>query len=199
MSNDNTMLVEKLKRDLIRSTRANDRLKKELDRAQRALSAFEQGQQQLNLTIQQVGELAQHSGYNVNYSDIDKNEREQLVCVADGPRGGLNDDDGKPIHFSHIMWFEEIPEEGCIGLGEELPDPPPARLLKPIQLKRKLFQFDNSGEWMDRSQALYAECSTQAHNIIALDACGVVCRTWAQVSGAKESNSFPITVYELEG
>ncbi|ABC29631.1 hypothetical protein HCH_02854 [Hahella chejuensis KCTC 2396] len=195
----NSMQIQELRRELIRSTRENDRIKKELSRTQSALSAFNQGQQQLNLTIQQVGELAEYSGYNINYSDIGEDEREHFVCIADGPRGGVLDDDGKATHYAHIMWFEEIPEEGCIGLGEQLQEPPPVRLYNPIHLKRKLFQFDSYLAWADTAKNLYANCGVHYHNIIALDANGIVCRAGNQFMAATVKKSYPITVYELEG
>ena len=72
--------------------------------------------EKLTLNLAEVRDLALFCGFNVGGNE---EELETEVCIEHVPEG-IKDDDGTVRHYAHQVWFEELPEEGAMGLGPEL-------------------------------------------------------------------------------
>ena len=77
---------------------------------------------QLTLTGLEIRDLAEAVGLVVEdygYSSEFTTE----MTIADCPPRGIEDDDGKVTHYRYITYVSDHPEEGGIGLGEEVAAP----------------------------------------------------------------------------
>ena len=79
----------------------------------------------LVLTMQQIKELAEFTGMVVDSTGFDEDYMQGMYVIADCPAGGvLNDGEpGDPdtrSHYEFIVYCDDCPEEGCVGLGPEI-------------------------------------------------------------------------------
>ncbi len=73
----------------------------------------------LDLTIEEIKDLAEFSGLTIDPKSIPSDdEMEEIVCIANCPKEGLENEDGEIEHFNYVMYLEQCPEEGCIPLGK---------------------------------------------------------------------------------
>ena len=70
------------------------------------------------LTGKEIKDLAEFVGLIVD-KPMDPDILETEVCIQKCPAEGVHDDD-KPRHYRLIASLYEYPEEGCVGLGDEL-------------------------------------------------------------------------------
>lgn len=79
----------------------------------------------ITLTMQQIKELAEFTGMVVDASGFDEEYMEGEYVIAECPESGIKND-GEPSdpetfsHYEFVVYCQECPEEGCIGLGPEL-------------------------------------------------------------------------------
>jgi len=75
------------------------------------------------LTIAEIKTLAQFCGLVLTDGSVnDKDQEETEISVVDCPKCGLIDADANKMRqYEHAAYFYEYPEEGCIGLGKEIP------------------------------------------------------------------------------
>lgn len=72
----------------------------------------------MTLTIDQIKDLAQFAGLHITGEAEDK---ESEITIIECPKEGIKDDDGSTIvHYRHVAYLEEYPEEGVCPLGDEL-------------------------------------------------------------------------------
>lgn len=76
------------------------------------------------LTIAEIKTLAQFAGLVLtDESRTDTDQDESEIAVTDCPEGGLIDTDAATVrHYVHVAYFYEYPDEGSVGLGDELPN-----------------------------------------------------------------------------
>jgi len=74
------------------------------------------------LTIAEIKSLAQFCGLVLtNESILDQDQDDTEIAIDDCPESGLIDTDKLMVcRYAHIAYFEELPEEGCMGLGIKL-------------------------------------------------------------------------------
>ena len=74
------------------------------------------------LTISEIKTLAKFAGLVLTGATLaDYEEDEVEIAVTDCPESGLIDTDAAAIRrYAHIAYFYEYPEEGSVGLGDEL-------------------------------------------------------------------------------
>ena len=74
------------------------------------------------LTIAEIVDLAALAGLVLKEGcGPDADELESEITIKDCNGDFLLDDDGvTPLYYKRIAYFSEYPEEGCIGLGEEV-------------------------------------------------------------------------------
>jgi hypothetical protein len=80
----------------------------------------------ITLTVKEIQDLAMFAGIVLDESRrVDEEDGDTPITVGPCPLNGLRDGDGEEVtrHYRHIAWFEEYPEEGCHGLGEEAEAP----------------------------------------------------------------------------
>lgn len=73
----------------------------------------------LTLTGKEIKDLAEAVGLVIeprNYTD----ELETEMTIIDCPANGVLDDDGKAMHYEHVAYLSEYPEEGVFPLGDEV-------------------------------------------------------------------------------
>lgn len=74
----------------------------------------------VTLTVREIRDLAQYAGLEVDSIALGREELDTELHVEVCPKCGLRDDDGAIIHYRHIAWFVEYPDEGSSGLGDPL-------------------------------------------------------------------------------
>ena len=76
------------------------------------------------LTIAEIKTLAQFCGLVLTDETLsDRDEDESEIEVTDCPDGGLINTDAATVRrYAHVAYFYEYPEEGSVGLGDELPN-----------------------------------------------------------------------------
>lgn len=72
----------------------------------------------LVLTGHEIKDLAEFAGFQIVYDDY-LDEMESEIEISKDSHG-LLDDDGSLLYYKHIACYYEYPEEGYIGLGEEI-------------------------------------------------------------------------------
>ena len=76
------------------------------------------------LTVREIYDLACFAGFTINHSKIfmpSEDEMETEITVVDCPVRGVLDDDGvSHKHYTKIAYYTEYPEEGAVGLGDEI-------------------------------------------------------------------------------
>lgn len=73
----------------------------------------------LTLTIDQIKDLAEFAGLRIE-GEITDEDKETEITITACPKQGIEDDDGSIIHYRHIAYLEEYPEEGVCPLGQQL-------------------------------------------------------------------------------
>ena len=75
----------------------------------------------ITLTVNEIYDLARFAGLPLDESQKpDEDEGETTYSVGRCPEKGLLDDDGSMKRYRLIAWLEEYPEEGYLGLGDEI-------------------------------------------------------------------------------
>lgn len=74
--------------------------------------------QSITLTIREIIDLAEFAGLRLQGQAEDLDELEHEITVEQCPARGV-DDQGVAKHYKHIAYFDEYPEEGVFGLGQE--------------------------------------------------------------------------------
>ena len=79
----------------------------------------------ITLTVAEIRDLALFCGFRVDDNGEEKRGSDELdtEIVIEACEKGIQDDDGKVLHYSHIAWFSEYPDEGVMGLGPEIHTP----------------------------------------------------------------------------
>lgn len=84
----------------------------------------------ITLTMREIIDLVQFTGLaKIDCEGIGEDELETLFTVAPCPAEGVRND-GEPSdpntlsHYKHIAFCTDYPEEGCVGLGDELATKP---------------------------------------------------------------------------
>ena len=76
------------------------------------------------MTGKEIRDLAEFVGFTVSSCNTDDTTEDMLeteISIEMGGSSGLLDDDGiTRRHYKYVACFYEYPEEGYIGLGEEL-------------------------------------------------------------------------------
>lgn len=67
-----------------------------------------------------------------------------------------------------------------------------------VRIKRELFKFTSEQDWVSRAKRLFANCGVQKGFYISIDANGHVMHMGKCFMAAKQFNSYPVTVYELQ-
>ena len=80
------------------------------------------------LTMEEIRDLALFCGFHVDGCEAETRDAEDLATeyvVEDCPAQGVKDEDEtRALHYRHIAYIEEYPEEGVMGLGPETPNAP---------------------------------------------------------------------------
>ncbi len=81
----------------------------------------------ITLTQEQIKELAEFAGLVILAVPRDDFENDEFVICECPPEGIRNDgepgDPGSVWFYDYIVYCEDCPEEGCMGLGPERPRP----------------------------------------------------------------------------
>ena len=83
----------------------------------------------ITLTVKEIHDLAIFAGIMpMNPAEpLDEEEGEITICVGECPEKGLLDEsDGVVRKYHFIAWFDDLPDEGAFGLGNELEANPEA-------------------------------------------------------------------------
>lgn len=75
---------------------------------------------QLTLTGKEIKDLAESIGFTITKGSFDKDILETEMTVVDCPEKGVEGDDGKPMFFNYVAYFDDCPEEGVMPLGDEV-------------------------------------------------------------------------------
>lgn len=78
----------------------------------------------VTLTVEQIKDLAEFAGHRLAESTTTDDEKETEITITVCPKVGVKEDDGSIVHYRHIAYFEEYPEEGVCPLGEQVAAPP---------------------------------------------------------------------------
>lgn len=71
------------------------------------------------LTINEIKELAGFAGLQVDSHGLTEEDMEAQLTIEPCPKDGVAGDNGEKIKYTgSIAYFTEIPEEGCMPLGE---------------------------------------------------------------------------------
>lgn len=99
-----------------------DELRAELAAAKQQLAEAEKERNRVTLTGDQIADLFCFLGHTLHDDQIiDDDAAETLITITDCPADGVIDDDGVTRrHYEYIAYYDEYPEEGCIGLGKEI-------------------------------------------------------------------------------
>lgn len=77
------------------------------------------------LTMAEIRDMALFCGFTVDGNGAETRDEEELATeyvIDDCPAQGVMDEDRmRPIHYKHVVYLEEYPEEDMMGLGPELP------------------------------------------------------------------------------
>lgn len=79
----------------------------------------------ITMTMNEIIDLAEFAGLTVDRVGFSDDELDAMLCIADCPKDGVHND-GEPgdpntvSHYRYIAYYDEYPEEGCIGLGPEI-------------------------------------------------------------------------------
>ena len=73
----------------------------------------------LILTGKEIKDLAEAVGLVIVPNDYTE-ELEIEMAIIDCPTSGVLDDDGKALHYEHVAYLSEYPEEGTFPLGDEI-------------------------------------------------------------------------------
>jgi hypothetical protein len=72
------------------------------------------------LTVSEIKDLAEFAGLTIDGTNLpDADDLGTEITIASCPAEGVKDDDGKALHYEHVAYMTDYPEEGCIGLGPE--------------------------------------------------------------------------------
>jgi hypothetical protein len=78
------------------------------------------------LTMEEIRDLALFCGFTVDGNGAETRDTEELeteYVIEDCPAQGVMDEDQKrALHYRHVAYIEEYPDEGVMGLGPELPN-----------------------------------------------------------------------------
>lgn len=77
----------------------------------------------ITLTVAEIYDLACMSGFTINHRPDfmpDADDMEAEIVIIECPKQGVRDDEGKAIHYAHVAYFAEYPEEGSYPLGKEI-------------------------------------------------------------------------------
>lgn len=76
------------------------------------------------LTVREIYDLACFAGFTINHSKMfmpSEDEMETEITAVDCPASGVLDEDGvSRRYYTKIAYYTEYPEEGVVGLGEEI-------------------------------------------------------------------------------
>lgn len=75
------------------------------------------GEPHLTLTIEEIKDLAEMAGLSVNKDDLDDENKLTEIVVTACPKKGIQETDGSIVHYKHMAYYEEYPEEGVCPLG----------------------------------------------------------------------------------
>lgn len=90
-----------------------------------ALPAVPEGES-VTLTVAQIADLARFAGLTLAQPpQPTADELEATITVCECPEAGVlldgeDADPGVAAHYTHIAYYSEYPDEGCIGLGPEI-------------------------------------------------------------------------------
>lgn len=95
------------------------------------------------LTAAEIRDLALFCGFHVDENGVETRDSEELemeYAIEDCPdQGILNEDEKNALHYKHIVYSEDYPDEGVMGLGPELihtaPSVPPASKEPDVEAK----------------------------------------------------------------
>ncbi len=68
-----------------------------------------------------------------------------------------------------------------------------------VDLGEELFSFSSEQEWINKAQSWFAGCGVPRGHYLAIDAVGRVCIRGAEFMRATRDDTYPITVYMLQG
>lgn len=74
----------------------------------------------IDLTLEEIIDLAIHSGIEIPKENIPSDDLDQVICITKCHPKGLKDDEGNIEHYKLVMYFEDCPEEGVIPLGKPI-------------------------------------------------------------------------------
>jgi len=76
------------------------------------------------LTIAEIKTLAQFCGLVLTDESLSDHEQDETeLAVTECPEGGLIDTDAATVRrYARVAYFYEYPDEGSVGLGDELPN-----------------------------------------------------------------------------
>ena len=77
----------------------------------------------VDLTVKEIRDLAEATGLLTIVEpeeDMDKDDLETVICLANCHPDGLKNDEGVTEHYSLVMYFEDCPEEGVMPLGDPI-------------------------------------------------------------------------------
>lgn len=79
----------------------------------------------ITINIRELIDLVALAGYDTDtlHAQTDHDEYETAIVIEPCPAAGILNDDNQPEHYRLIAYFEEYPEEGCLGLGEKITPP----------------------------------------------------------------------------
>jgi len=77
----------------------------------------------ITLTVNEIYDLARFAGFPLDENvKPDEDEGESTITIGDCPDKGLSDEGDQVCRkYRHAAWSEEYPEEGMVGLGDEIP------------------------------------------------------------------------------
>lgn len=76
-----------------------------------------QSMKALTLTIDQIKDLAEFAGLKVE-GEITDDDKETEIVITKCPEKGVEETDGSIVHYRHIAYLEEYPDEGVCPLGD---------------------------------------------------------------------------------
>jgi len=84
----------------------------------------------LTLTVAEIRDLARFAGLMIDDATTPTDDEldAEFTIAAYPPEGARNEgeetDPDSVSHYRYVVYSTEYPEEGCIGIGLELPPPP---------------------------------------------------------------------------
>jgi len=67
-----------------------------------------------------------------------------------------------------------------------------------IKVGKKLFQFENFNQWVNKASSWYGMTGLPRHRYISLDSVGNICVSGKEFMWARDNGAFPVSVYDIE-